>query len=395
MFGVYRVGETGRIFPTSYSEMLRICLTLLLALTAFAQKPVFPPGVKPVGPYSPGVWAGDYLYVSGQGARDLKGQMPATFDAQLKQTLENVKGVVTAAGLTMDHVVYTQVFLADIKNYDAVNRIWPSYFKTHPARSTLAVTAMPTGTPIEISAVAIRDSKKRKNLPDPRRTMPVPVAPGVDVGDRVFLSGGLARDIKTGQVPQDPKAQVKLLVEQAEVVLKQANLALRHLVYVNIYVTPQMPLKILAEALDEFIPDETARTIIQTVALPFNVHLQMTGVASRDIKRYGTCAGIANTVYCSARTGTIRQALESLKADLEVNKLSLENVVAANVYMDDIAEFAGMNSVYTKYFPKVAPARTTVQPSKVVPELSLPPGTDVARRPDSSPRAQVTVIAFR
>src|ERR671926_255543 len=63
-------------------------------------------GVAPIGPYTPGVFAGDYLYVSGQGAKAPDGQMPATFEGQVRQTLENVKSVVEAAGLTMRNVVY-------------------------------------------------------------------------------------------------------------------------------------------------------------------------------------------------------------------------------------------------------------------------------------------------
>src|SRR5947208_17187210 len=71
-------------------------------------------GVAPIGPYTPGVFAGDYLYVSGQGAKRADGQMPASFESQVRQTLENVKSVVEAAGLTMKNVVYTQVYLDDI-----------------------------------------------------------------------------------------------------------------------------------------------------------------------------------------------------------------------------------------------------------------------------------------
>ena len=71
---------------------------------------IAPPGPKPVGPYSPGIMAGDFLYVSGQGARDRDGRLPETVDAQVRQTLENVKTIVEAAGLTLAHVVYSQVY---------------------------------------------------------------------------------------------------------------------------------------------------------------------------------------------------------------------------------------------------------------------------------------------
>ena len=84
-------------------------LLLLLAANLIAERRViFPPGVKPVGPYSPGILAGDFLYVSGQGARTPDGRMPATFEDQARQCLENIKSIVELAGLTMDHVVYTQ-----------------------------------------------------------------------------------------------------------------------------------------------------------------------------------------------------------------------------------------------------------------------------------------------
>src|SRR5688572_21408008 len=76
-----------------------------------ARQVIAPPGPKPVGPYSPGIVAGDFLYVSGQGARDREGALPPAPDAQVRQTLENVKNIVEAAGLTMGHVVYCQVYL--------------------------------------------------------------------------------------------------------------------------------------------------------------------------------------------------------------------------------------------------------------------------------------------
>src|SRR4051794_33232893 len=84
-------------------------------------------GVAPIGPYTPGVFAGEYLYVSGQGAKRPDGQMPATFDDQVRQTLENVKSVVEAAGLTMENVVYAQVYLDDIGRFREMNKIYAEY----------------------------------------------------------------------------------------------------------------------------------------------------------------------------------------------------------------------------------------------------------------------------
>ena len=81
-----------------------------------SKRVIAPPGLKPVGPYSPGIMVGDFLYVSGQGARDRDARLPDTIDAQVRQTLDNVKTIVEAAGLTLDHVVYSQVYLASMSS---------------------------------------------------------------------------------------------------------------------------------------------------------------------------------------------------------------------------------------------------------------------------------------
>ncbi|MGC2370984.1 MAG: RidA family protein, partial [Candidatus Sulfotelmatobacter sp.] len=106
--------------------------------------------------YSPGVDAGDYVYISGRGPRRSDGSLPTTFDAQVRQALENVKAIVESAGLTMEHVVYTQVYLEDISKYGEMNRAFGEYFaKTPPARAVLGVARLPE-PPIQISAVAVR-----------------------------------------------------------------------------------------------------------------------------------------------------------------------------------------------------------------------------------------------
>src|SRR5215510_9461202 len=99
--------------------LVRAALLLIGAVVVLSDAPgagaekraIAPAGIKPIGPYSPGVLAGDFLYVSGQGGRDADGKLPATIEGQARQTLQNVKAIVEAAGLTMEHVVYCQVYL--------------------------------------------------------------------------------------------------------------------------------------------------------------------------------------------------------------------------------------------------------------------------------------------
>ena len=339
-------------------------LLFLIALTASAVelKPISPAGVKPVGPYSPGIFAGDYLYISGQGGRDTAGKLPATFEAQSRQCLDNVKAVLEAAGLNMFHVVHVQVYLTEMKNYDALNRIFTEYFpKDAPARSTIGVARMPTETPVEITAVAVRDTKMRKVIALPN----VPTGPaslGVQVGDRLYMSGLWGRSPEGRTVPADPKSQVQYLVQRAQEVLKRVGLEMRNLVYANVYVDRAMPMELLADVLQEVLPDETAVTVIQTDALPAGASIEISGVASKNLQRYGACTGLGETLYCQGRGGRVDEILAALKVDLDAAKSNMSKVVATNVYIDDIDNFAVMNKTYGTAFGPVPPTRTTVQP---------------------------------
>jgi reactive intermediate/imine deaminase len=377
-------------------RFVTVFLLLGIAASGADFKPVTPPGVKPIGPYTPGILAGGFLYVSGQGARDAANHLPESAEDQVHQCLENVRNIVSAAGLSMEHIVSAQVYLTDMKDYAALDRVWSKYFpKDPPARTVIGISRIPAENPVEITVVAVKDLSRKKSIYPKGKDLPEPISPAIVAEDRVFLTGGLGRDA-SGKVPPEPRQQMKLVMDSAEQVLRLSGLDLRNLIYVNIYIDPGMPLKLLADVIDEFIPDETARTIIQTNSLPFGVHLQISGIAAKNVERVGGhCTAVSEAVYCSGRFGTVRQALASLKADLRVSKIDLNRAVAAHAYLDDMDEFAAFNKVYAGFFGKIPPTRTTVQPWKKIAELSLPPTTGVSSQDDASPRAQVSVIAIR
>src|SRR5690242_6235623 len=118
-----------------------IAVVAFIALAAAAERrPIALPGIKPIGPYSSGILTQDFLYVSGQGAKNADGQIAPDQEGQLRQCFENVKAVVEAAGLTMEHVVYAQVYLTEGAGEDTLNRVWARYFPhSPPARATLGV----------------------------------------------------------------------------------------------------------------------------------------------------------------------------------------------------------------------------------------------------------------
>src|SRR5262249_18462654 len=103
-----------------------------------------------------------YLYVSGQGPHRVDGTVPGNFAEQVRQCLENIKTIVESAGLTMDHLVYTQVYLQDVSHYAELNDVYAAYFlKDPPARSVLGVVRVPE-PPLQINAVAVRDLKGKQ-----------------------------------------------------------------------------------------------------------------------------------------------------------------------------------------------------------------------------------------
>src|SRR5688572_6617109 len=130
-------------------------MRFLIVLACFscvfgAEKKVITPvgGRPPVGPYSPGILTGDYLYVSGQGAAKPDGTFPTTAADQVRQCLNNVRLIVEGAGLTMEHIVYAQVYLKDMSAYADMDAVWRSTFpKNAPPRAVLGVARMPTDTP--------------------------------------------------------------------------------------------------------------------------------------------------------------------------------------------------------------------------------------------------------
>ena len=74
----------------------------------------------------------DFLYVPGKGAKDASGKIPADTEGQLRNVLENIKVIVEAAGLTMEHVVYTQVYLTEYADEGPLNRVFKQYFRKFP-----------------------------------------------------------------------------------------------------------------------------------------------------------------------------------------------------------------------------------------------------------------------
>ena len=112
-----------------------------------------------IGPYSQAIASGDAVYCSGQiGLDPQSGTLVAGgIEPETRRVLENLREVLGAAGLGLGDVVKTTIFIADLREFDIVNRVYGEHFTApYPARATVQVAALPRGARIEIEAIAIR-----------------------------------------------------------------------------------------------------------------------------------------------------------------------------------------------------------------------------------------------
>ncbi|NMO98099.1 RidA family protein [Paenibacillus lemnae] len=111
-----------------------------------------------IGPYSQAVEAGGFLYTSGQlGLNPETGEFAEGVTEQTRFSLNNVKAILEEAGLTLDQVVKTTVFLKDMNDFAAVNEVYGSFFsEPYPARSAVEVARLPKDGLVEIEVIAIK-----------------------------------------------------------------------------------------------------------------------------------------------------------------------------------------------------------------------------------------------
>jgi 2-iminobutanoate/2-iminopropanoate deaminase len=111
---------------------------------------------KAIGPYSHAVVAGEFIFTAGQAGVDPQsGRLLEGIEAQTRQALQNIAAILSAAGGSLANVVKTTVFLANMADFPAMNKVYAEFFPTDPpARTTVAAAALPLGALVEIEAVA-------------------------------------------------------------------------------------------------------------------------------------------------------------------------------------------------------------------------------------------------
>jgi 2-iminobutanoate/2-iminopropanoate deaminase len=141
-----------------------IILLVILASAAFTQtagKQIVSPANAPraIGPYSPGVLAGNTLYCSGQIAINPETGLidTSSIESETRQVLKNLGAIFESAGMTYQNVVKATIFMVDIRNYKLINSVYAEFFKEKfPAREAIQVVALPAKAHVEISAIAVK-----------------------------------------------------------------------------------------------------------------------------------------------------------------------------------------------------------------------------------------------
>ena len=111
---------------------------------------------KPVGPYSQAVISGDFVFVSGQIAVDPKSSkvIDGGIEAQTAQVLDNIKNILESVDLSLNDVMKISVFLNNISDYQAFNRVYSKYFEKDPPARTTVQSNLMAGVLLEIDAIA-------------------------------------------------------------------------------------------------------------------------------------------------------------------------------------------------------------------------------------------------
>jgi reactive intermediate/imine deaminase len=388
-----------------FSILLLIGAILSIAMPYGADRKVIRP-VRPDEPpaqssaprlggiLSPGIMTGDSLYCAGAGSRDPKtGEHPEGFEAQVKQSMENLGAVLKAAGLDFSDVVNSNVYLTDIKNFQAMNKVYKTYFpQKPPARTTIAVPALPGGSHVEITFIASRNKKRKYVYAAGVKPAPTDLySGGVLVGELLYLSGQGSRHYKTKEFPEgDFEAHVKQTMDNLGAVLNAAGMDFSHVVKTNIYLTDMNNFSRMNEVYKTYFKsDPPARTTVGVSSLPGDPPIEITFIASKFkkpgqniVRPEGDKPGpilspavqIGSTLFPSGKAGfaqggieaQVKEVMDGLGQYLKAGGMDYSNVVEAKVYLADIKDYGKMNEVYRSYFKSDPPARTCIAISKLV-----------------------------
>lgn len=347
---------------------------------------------------------------------------------QAEQCFKNTEAVLTSINHVMTDVVRITVFVKNIKDVDAVDLVFKSFFPTYvPTRTTVAVAALPLDALVQVEALISNGEGTVPEAPQSgdlvKLTNNTANAPVSDLSTQTVafshynnLTAQLPIDPKTGRfVIGGAKEQATQCLKNIKAILESIDVPFDDIVKTTIFVKNLSDMEAVNKAYSTFFPDSAiaravayvpARTVVEVAALPMHALVQIEAVVSHGDgtppqaieDRHGIviwanntdnapkCALSTQTVAFShynhlsaqlpidAKTGElvaggikeqVAQTLSNIKAIVESINHVMEDVVKVNVYLKNITDIDALNEVYGTFFPNGTPARRIVGVSNI------------------------------
>jgi enamine deaminase RidA (YjgF/YER057c/UK114 family) len=349
-------------------------------------------GKRPTGLFAPGVMVGKTLYVAGKG--DYRPDAP--FPEKVKNCLTEVRKTLQTAGLDMQHVVKSFVYLEDHDKFGDLNKSYAEFFQNDPpARTTLGVAEVPGDSRVEITCIAYSDLADKKRIGDPPPGLPF--SPGIRAGDTVYISGK-GDQLPDGGHPATFEAQVRQSMRNVEATLKQAGLDFRHVVMSHVFLDKADNLTVADKVYGEFFERGNEPACATTLVdwIPGGSHVEVTCIATTDlsarkvVRPAGLTVGPAggavtaspavwagNTLYLSGLSGLkpqgggtaaglgeqVHQMARNHVQILDEAGLKLDDIVSGWVNLRDMKDYQDMNAIYRQYFSRGPGVRTCLMPT--------------------------------
>lgn len=371
--------------------MVHAIAALLVAassLIAMQNKQIISAGPAPVGPYSPAVKAGGFIYVSGTLAQDAAGAIVGAGDvrAQTNRVIERMRELLEAAGTSLDRAVSVTVYLKNAADFPAMNEAYRTHWtKDPPTRTTVVADFVVPGALVEISMIAVPAGAERTVIhPESWMRSPNPYSYAIKTGDTVFLSGLVSRNGRDNAVVKgDVTVQTKVILDNAGELLEAAGLSHAHVVSSRVYLPDVAHFQEMNTAYRQYFGSAPpARATVQAALAGRDYAVEITLVASSSKKEVISAGRPANPnlsaairagnrVYLSGMLGNTaetkgdaagqtRETLARIRDLLTAAGLTPADVVEGVVYLTDVGHFGAMNQHYRAFFGRDFPARATV-----------------------------------
>ncbi len=329
--------------------------------------------------------------------------------------MKNLKKTFEAAGSSLDHIVKAQVFLEDLRHFSAFDEVWKEYFKTPPARTTVGTTGLLVkDAMIEIDLIGyvpgeVKCTAVKSDIPQPLANY----TEAFKLGGLVFAAGQLPTDFKVGIPPEartdpnypyygsDIKRRTHYIMKNLKKTFEAAGSSLDHIVKAQVFLEDLRQFSAFDEVWKEYFKTPPARTTVGTTGLLVKdamIEIDLIGYVPGELKctaiksdnpqplaNYTEAYRVGDFVFAAGQLPTdfkvgippeartdpnypyygsdikrrTHYIMKSLKKTFEAAGSSLDHIVKAQVFLEDLNHFSAFDEVWKQYF-KIAPARTTV-----------------------------------